>query len=328
MGRQISLHLMALLIHSILWSPVSPGVMPPRLEIESVEFPQFVYATQSRELGIKIKNTGAGDANNVTIKLKTESENLEMVAETLVPSIPRGGTETVKIQVTGGANLSDNAKAKIDIRLIDNEHNQVFPNDKPRTVEFETRELELVFDNIELKTLRTASETIEVNDVIHLRFHVSNEGEVTAHDVKIKVENKQKGVKWLGRQIGNKLSKDLEKELVEEHPSFGKIERNTHKVVNYLYHLNKDFNDAQVRFTLRGTVGEKTDPWMEKEHKGRVSLRSNWLLYLVVGILIACGVGIVICIVDIRFSVVKALFFKVHTWGLRWWKRFVEIMER
>lgn len=327
MGRQISLHLMALLIHSILCSPVSAGVMPPYLEIESVEFPKFVYATQSRELGIKIKNTGAGDAHNVTIKLETESENLEMVAETSVPSIPRGGTETVKIQVTGGANLSDNTEAKIDIRLIDGDHKQEFPNDKPRTVEFETRELELVFDNIELKTLRTASETIEVNHVIHLRFHVSNKGEVTAHDVKIKVENKQKGVKWLGRQIGNKLSKD-EKELVEEHPSFGKIERNTHKVVNYLYHLQKDFNHGQVRFTLRGTVGEKTDPWMEKEYKGRVSLRSNWLLYLVAGILIASVVGIVICVVEIRFSVVKPLFFKVHTWGLHWWKRFVEIMER
>ena len=323
MERQISLHLMALLIHSLLCLPGTAGALPPSLEIKDVKFPQVVYATESCELVIDIKNIGLGEARKVAIELTSNLQDLEMPTPYIVPLIPRGSTKEVKIQVKGGADLSNNAKAQISIRLIDNEHRQEFPFDKPKVVEFKTRELELVFDQIDFKNMSKPGKRIEPNTMIHLNFHVLNKSRVTARDIKIEVKNNQEGVTWYGMQIG-KLStdEDLEKDLEKEPPRFEELKQNEHKVVNYLYHLNQDFNNSEAKFTLRGTVGDKKDPWMEKEAKSPVSVPSNWLHNL------AWWMGIAIVIVVIIIRVVRSRFSKIHTWGLHWWERGALIFSR
>ena len=278
MKKQILLYLMALLIFSTLCVTTTADVLPPTLEIERVAFSRFLYAGQTRTLSIYIKNTGLGNAHGVTVELSSNLQGLSFPASTKVPKIRKGGTERVNILISGKKELSNNEEARISIRLIDKEHNQKFPFDKPRIREFITLELELVLDQVKFKNVSRQNKSIQRNDVINLKFRVWNKSGVTAETVEVKVNNNQKGVIWKGVEIGNELVMVNRGESPpKEHPTFEAISSQGHKIINYIYHLDSDFNDHKVRFTISGTVGSEKDYWAKEEYKHPVIVPFNWL---------------------------------------------------
>ena len=205
MNKHISLYLMVLLIFSTLCTTVTADGLPPFLEIEDITFSEVLYAGQTHLLSINIKNTGLGNAHDVTVELSSNLQGLSFSASTSVTTIPKGSTQTVDISVSGKKNLSNEDEARITIRLIDKDHNQEFPVGKPRIHKFKTRELELVLDQVKFKNVTRPNNSIQRNDIINLKFHVQNKSGVIANEIKVIVDNNQKGVKWIGVEIGNEL---------------------------------------------------------------------------------------------------------------------------
>lgn len=275
MKKQISPYLIVLLIFSTLCATATADVLPPTLEIKWVSFPQVLYAGQTRILSINIKNTELADAHELTIELESDLESLSFAPSTEVPLIPKGSIETVKIPVAGKKDLSNNDEARIRIRLIDKGHNQEFPFDKPRIHKFKTRELELVLDQVKFQNVSRQNKSIQRNDVINLKFRVWNKSGVTAEKVGVKVENNQKGVIWLGAKIGEPLG--AIENLLKERPAFAALKSNEHQVVNYIYHLNSDFNNNKVRFAINGTTRSGKGNWVKEEYEHPVIVPFNWL---------------------------------------------------
>ena len=297
MKKQISLYLMVLSILSTLCIAVTADVLPPALEIKGVTFSEVLYAGQTQILSINIKNTGLGNAHDLTVELSSNLQGLSFPTSTKVPTIPKGSTQTVEISISGKKNLSNEDEAWISIRLIDKGHNQEFPFDKPRIRKFKTRELELVLDQVKFKNVARPNKSIQRNDVINLKFRVWNKSGVTAEKVKVKLENNQNGVIWLGVKIDEPL--EAIEDLLKEHPTFAAIKSNEHKVVNYIYHLNRDFKDPKVQFTFSGTVGAEKDHWVKEEYKNPVIIPSNWFR------IFGWAVGTVIIVIIIGVTIKK-----------------------
>ena len=278
MKKQISLSLMVFLILSALCVTAIADRLPPTLEIVEVTFSKVLYAGQIRTLSIDIKNTGLGDAHDLTVELSSDLQGLSFPPSTKLPTIPKGKTRISNIPVQGEKKLSNNDKAWISIRLIDKGHNQEFPYDRPQICKFKTRELELVLNQVKFKNVSRPDKPIRRNDVINLKFYVKNKSGVTAEKVKIKVDNNQGGVKWLGVEIGNEIEIiNRGESLLKEHPTFAMINPGTYKVINYIYHLDRDFNDSEVRFTISGTVESEKDHWVKEEYENRVIIPFSWL---------------------------------------------------
>ena len=310
MKKQILLYLMVLLIFFTLCGVTTAHELPPALEIEGVTFSEVLYAGQTRTLSIKIKNTGLGDAHDVTVELSSNLQGLSFPTSTKVPTIPKGGTQTVKISVSGKKELSDENKARISIRLIDTGHNQEFPFDKPWTRTFKTRELELVLDQVKFNNVSRPDKPIQRNDVINLKFRVYNKSGVKAEKVAVKVENNQKGVKWSGAKIGEPLGDP--NDLPQERPALATLNPKAYKVINYVYHLDRDFKAREVQFTLSGTVGAEKDQWVKEKYQTSVIIPFNWFRifgWIAVGVVI-----IVVVIIGVAIKTKRNIAtFKGHT---------------
>lgn len=227
-----------------------PANLPPILSIEEVTFSEAVLdAEETATLSIRIKNTGPGDANDLTLQLAGELTDLFFPSSTPVPTIPKdGGEKTVNINIRGGFHLPT-ATASIDIRLIE-PHFDLGIGGKRLT--FGTRAflnpVLVLADAVVQENPRTdPNNRIDLRELIDLKFYVQNRGEGTAEQVKVEVETEQTGVLWLGvaDKAGNLGNAAF--------PIFSRIDAGQYELITFTYILNNAFTDSELRFKIRVT---------------------------------------------------------------------------
>ena len=156
----------------------------------------------------------------------------------------------------------------------------------------------MVLGQVEVQNASRPNNSIRVTDSINLKFRVENKNDVTMKAVQIKVDNDQKGVEWTGVELGDELINYTKGEdLPTEHPIFETIRPGGHEIINYIYHLNSDFNDHKVRFTISGTTESGKGNWVEKKHEDPVIISPSripiaiWISFSQIPIAIRVGVG-------------------------------------
>ena len=230
------------------WKVSKEQTQPPILSIEEITFSEGVLdADETATLSIRIKNVGPGDARNLNVKLSSTSQGLTFPVSTRVPTIPKqGGEKTVNIQVTGTLDLPT-ATATLDIRLSESQFKLEIPGKGLRfeTRQFQNPELVLADAAVLEGAAAVSNNRIDLNEMIDLKFYVQNRGTGAAENVKVTVENNQRGVLWVGVAS--------EKGVQREHPTFRTIDAGKYQLVTYSYLVNSEFTDTELRFDIRAT---------------------------------------------------------------------------
>lgn len=222
--------------------------LPPILSIEDITFSETVLdANETATLSIRIKNVGPGDAHNLSVKLASALQELVFPNSISVPTIPKqGGEKTVEIQIQGTLDLPTTT-ATLDIRLSESQFKLEIPG---KRIHFETRQFQnpelLLADAAVLEsTTAVPNNQINLNEMIDLKFYVQNTGSGAAENVRVTVENSQRGVLWVGVVS--------EKGRQREHPTFATIAAGKYELVTYSYLVNSEFTDTKLRFNIRAT---------------------------------------------------------------------------
>ena len=222
--------------------------LPPVLSIETITFSEGVLdADETATLSIRIKNVGPGDARNLSVKLASSLQGLAFSASTRVPTIPKqGGEKTVNIQIRGTLDLPT-ATATLDIRLSESQFKLEIPSKPLRfeTRQFQNPELVLADAAVLEGAAAVSNNRIDLNEMIDLKFYVQNTGSGAAENIKVTVENNQRGVLWVGVAS--------EKGVQREHPTFRTIDAGKYQLVTYSYLVNSEFTETELRFNIRAT---------------------------------------------------------------------------
>ena len=219
--------------------------LPPILVISDISFSKnLLEAEETAQLNLTLKNTGPGDAQDVSVYLSGFLNGLHFPEKTDLPVIPaNGGTQTISIDVKGDMNLPT-SEAIIKIEIIE-------PNFKVRIqgkqLKFPTREyhcpdLILAKYAIVENTSGDPNNKIDINEMIDVKFAVQNVGYGDAKKVKVNILNNQKGVMLLG------VEKD--DQLLRQEPEFESIESGKYETITYTYFVNSEFTDEDLIFTI------------------------------------------------------------------------------
>ena len=229
---------------------MASAALPPILSIEAISFSEAVLDAEERAaLNIHIKNVGPGDARNVSVELLgvDVSQGLSFPASTKVPTIAKaGGEQVVEIPIIGEHALPT-GMALLDIHVIEPQFKQKI---RGKRLRFQTRAFrapQLVMTDVAVveKQAAAPNNRIDLNEMIDLKFYVQNRGVGAAEDVSVKVENDQKGVKWLG-VTNAEGTRPIS-------PKFSAIDAGEYELVTYSYFVNSEFAASELRFTIRTT---------------------------------------------------------------------------
>jgi hypothetical protein len=218
--------------------------LPPILSIESIELSKdILLGGESVQLSITLKNSGPGDAKDVFANLSCNLSDISLPDRIIFPVIKaKNGVETLTLDFNGGFELLT-AEAIIKIEVVE-------PNFKIRIQGKQLRFPTRAFQNPELILAQYAvienqsanpNNQIDINEMIDLKIAIQNIGQGNAENVKVSVENQQKGVMFLG--IGESMKRD--------NPSFQGINSGKFETVSYKYFVNSDFTDDRIEFAIR-----------------------------------------------------------------------------
>jgi len=229
---------------------IVPKGLPPILSIAEISFSEpLLYAGESGELNVTLRNTGPGDANDVYLELYSENDRLVFEDKQSLPIIPKqNGEYTVSIPVEGKPDLEVGA-ASLDVLVIE-PHFRV--KIKGKRLTFHTKSTRSP-DLILAKSAAVESESsaqnkkIDINEVIDIKIAVQNVGDGPAKDTEIDLINDQTGVMFLGRGEGQVLSREKAK--------FKKIDGGKYQVVNYRFFVNSDFVEDALEFVIIADEG-------------------------------------------------------------------------
>jgi len=220
--------------------------LPPILSIEEISFSDpLLEVGETAELRVTIKNTGPGDANNLSLELYTESDGLLFESKNDLPILEKkNGIHTVSIPITGNMELVT-GEASIDVQVFE-PHFKV--NIKGKRLTFNTAQ----FKNPELILARfaatesdssSANQQIDINEILDLKVAIQNIGQGVANEVQVDVINNQNGVMFLGRGEGQNLT--------QEQVSFDKVDPGKHHIINYRYFVNSFFKEDELKFQIK-----------------------------------------------------------------------------
>ncbi len=210
--------------------------LPPILSIEKISFSETTLnAEETAQLSITIKNSGPGDARNMSIELSGGVSGLSFPAKTTFPTIGKnGGLKTINIDIKGKTDLPT-GEATLNIQVIEPNFKVKIQGKRLRfpTREFRNPQLVLAkFGAVEGQASKP-NQKINLNEIIEVKFVVQNTGVGTAENVSVLVENEQKGVMMLGV----KESQDV----TRKHPNFARIAAGKYEAITYQYFVNSEF---------------------------------------------------------------------------------------
>jgi len=223
-----------------------PKGLPPILSIAEISFSDpLLYAGESGELKVTLRNTGPGDANDVYLELYSENDQLIFEGKQSLPIIPKkNGAHTVSIPVEGKSNLQV-GNASLDVLVVE-PHFRVKIKGKRLTFHTKgTRSPDLILAKFAAVESESSAQNhkIDINEVIDIKIAVQNVGDGPANDTEIDLINDQTGVMYLGRGEGQVLSREKAK--------FQKIDGGKFQIVNYRFFVNSDFNEDALEFLIK-----------------------------------------------------------------------------
>ncbi|MFC2094552.1 caspase family protein, partial [Bacteroidota bacterium] len=216
-------------------------------------------AGETAKLIITIKNVGPGDAQNVYAEILSSTQGLNFPKKINFKQIKKeGGTESITVYVNGGLDLPS-GEASLDIKIIEPDFKVKIQGKRLTfaTREFKKPNLIIAKYSILEGTSSSPNNQIDINEIIDLMFAVQNIGEGDAENIKIEVNNSQRGVMFLGCGEGSSISKNL--------PEFTKISPGKFETVNFRYFLNSDLTDKELRFNIK--INEKYNKYGISENK-------------------------------------------------------------
>ncbi|PCH69169.1 MAG: hypothetical protein COC06_08150 [Bacteroidales bacterium] len=220
--------------------------LPPILVISDISFSKSILgAEEMAQLKLTIKNVGPGVAQNVSVNLSGYLSGLSFPAKTVLPSIAaNGGLESISIDIRGGINLPT-SEAVLKIEVVESNFKVRIQGKQLKFPTKEFRKPELILAKYAVIENQSASPNnqIDINEMVDLKFAIQNVGQGNAENVKVKIENNQKGVMFLGLGNENKL-------IGQAHPGFTEIQSGKFKTVIYRYFINSEFTDDQLEFSI------------------------------------------------------------------------------
>ncbi len=226
------------------------SALPPILKIEHISFSKNILAAGEKAiLKLGIKNIGPGNANDIYLDIRSNIAELNFLNQTNFPEIKaNGGVEELSVEIEAGMNLS-NKEAVLKINIIE-PHFKLKIQGKQilfKTKEFQKPKLIIAkFATTENQAVDPNNE-VNINEIIDVKLAIQNIGLGSAQDVKVKVENSQKGVMLLG--VINK------NELKRVNPVIDKINSGDYDTITYRFFINSEFVSKQLKFSI--TSSEK-----------------------------------------------------------------------
>ena len=223
--------------------------MPPMISISDISFSKNVLnANENAQLSITLKNTGYGNARNVTVNLSGGVQGLTFPSVSNVPVIDKeSGTQTISIDFKAGIDIPT-ADAIVKIEIIE-------PNFKVKikgkqltfkTAEFRKPEIILAKSAVIECQSSSLNNQIDLNEVIALKFAVQNIGQGTAESVKASVTNSQKGVMYLGQGPFQKTAK-------KQDFTVASITSGKYDTVSYYFYVTSEFSEQNLAFNIKTT---------------------------------------------------------------------------
>ena len=221
---------------------------PPIIKIDDVSFSKNVlYAGESNQLVITLSNSGMGDANNVYVRLTSQSKGIEHPLTSPFPKIEAdGGVASMTLNISGSPHLAD-GMATLNIEVIEPHFRGAILQ---RQLRFETEELpkpELIISHYVVREIRSVqpNNRIDQNEMVDLSFTIKNIGKANAEKLEIDVNSDQRGVILLG------LVNDIA--LKGQNPRVKTILPGEYHTLTYRYFLNSEFLDQELKFKVKGT---------------------------------------------------------------------------
>ena len=224
---------------------------PPIISISDISFSQSILnAGESAQLIITLKNTGLGDAKEVTINLNGGVFGLVYRRSTKVPVITKnGGTQTVEIPFKAGIDVPT-SDAIISIEINEPTFKVKIPGKQLSFRVTELRKPELILAQFAVIENLSAypNNQIDINEQIEVKCAIQNVGQGLAEDVIINISNDQLGVMVLGYSGNSNI-------LVRKDPVIRSIESGKFEIIKCCFFVNSEFTEKNLTFTI--SVQEK-----------------------------------------------------------------------
>ncbi|CAN2047069.1 Caspase [Candidatus Magnetomoraceae bacterium gMMP-1] len=219
--------------------------LPPIISIESISFSEKALdAQETARLSVTVKNVGYSNARNVYAVFSCNVSEIYLPQKAEFPAISKDvGKQTITVNVKGSMDLPE-GRAHIDVQIVEPEFNVKIQG---KRLAFSTRKFrnpKLLLAKFAVVEDRSSSpnQRLDVNEMIELKIAVQNLGMGNAENVKISIENKQKGVTFIGMARGN--------EIRAEQKKIAPIGPGKYKSLSYLYFITTDFTDNALKFNI------------------------------------------------------------------------------
>ena len=222
--------------------------LPPGLSIENISFSEKVLdAMENAEILIYLKNFGPGDAHDVHALISTNTSGISIPDELKFPDINVNAVETLTIPVNASMELPD-SYAEIIIQIIE-PHFKVKINGK--RLRFKTRgfikpDLKLSKFDVKEYELPTNNQRIDINEMVYAILVVQNLGRGEARDIEVTINNRQKGLTFLGLYKGKN-------EIIKKPAFIKSIAPGKYKIIKFCYFINSELTEDEIRFDIAAT---------------------------------------------------------------------------
>ncbi|CAN2042085.1 Caspase [Candidatus Magnetomoraceae bacterium gMMP-15] len=219
--------------------------LPPIISIESISFSEKALdAQETARLSVTVKNVGYSNARNVYAVFSCNVSEIYLPQKAEFPAISKdGGKQTITVNVKGSMDLPE-GRAHIDVQIVEPEFNVKIQG---KRLAFSTRKFrnpKLLLAKFAVVEDRSSSpnQRLDVNEMIELKIAVQNLGMGNAENVKISIENNQKGVRFIGMAKGN--------EIRSEQKKIKPIGPGKYETLRYLYFITTDFTNNALKFKI------------------------------------------------------------------------------